>query len=522
MPDRHSFGEIHLDVTAGREKIQTKPASETPFRIAILGDFSGRGNRKLIEIGEAMANRRPTLIDRDNYDAVFSKMSPHFDLLVGGKDGFPISVKINDLEEFHPDSLFRRVSLFQKLHDTREKLSDPETFAQTADELGIRGNPPQPATPAPKEQRRDLNADVQQAVSGNLLDQMLEATEKKADQPHPSRIPDPWTSLVRGIIAPHIVAKSDPRQAEALGLIDLATSAQMNVLLHVPVFQALEAAWRAVFFLVRNLETSSRLNVLLIDVSKEELSRDLASSPDLTATGIYKLLVEKTVGTPGAEPWAILTGNYTFDASREDAELLSRMAKVAAAAGAPFIAGASPGLIGCDSIADLPDHRKWTKQPAAETAAAWKSLRGLPEAHYLGLALPRFLIRLPYGKDTEPTELFEFEEIPDSAAHEDYLWANPAFAAVLLLAQTFTAQGWELRPGTLSEITGLPIHIYTVDGEPRTTPCAEVLMTQTAAEEMLEKGIMPLASLKDQAVIRLVRFQSFAEPPTALAGRWNL
>jgi type VI secretion system protein ImpC len=296
----------------------------------------------------------------------------------------------------------------------------------------------------------------------------------------------------------------------------------MSALLHLPAFQALESAWRAVFFLVRNLETSSQLKVLLIDVSKEELARDIASSPDLRSTGTYRLLVEKTVGTPGAEPWAILAGNYTFDSSREDAELLGRMAKVATAAGAPFITGASPRVLGCDSIADLPDRRKWKKQPTAEAGAAWKALRGLAEARYLGLALPRFLIRLPYGKDTDSTELFDFEEIPDTAAHEDYLWANPAYAATLLLAQTFAEQGWELRIGTLQEITGLPIHIYTEEGESRTQPCAEVLMTQTAAEEMLEKGFMPLASLKDQPTIRLVRFQSFADPLRALAGRWSL
>jgi len=521
MPDRHSFGEIHLDVTAGRERVQGEADSDTPFRVAILGDFSGRENRKLSEIGEALANRRPTLIDRDNYDAVFAKMSPHLDLRMGGKDGFPITLKFTDLEEFHPDSLFRHVPLFQKLRETREKLSDSATFAETAGELGIRGTPPRAAAQAPVEPHRDSSSGVQQVISGNLLDQMLEETEKKVDEPHPSSRPDPFTSYVRGIIAPHIVPKADPRQAEALGLLDLATSAQMGALLHLPVFQALESAWRAVFFLVRNLETSSRLKVLLIDMSKEEISRDLASSQDLRSTGTYRLLVEKTVGTPGAEPWAILAGNYTFDSSRDDAELLARMAKVAAAAGAPFISGASPGLLGCDSVADLPDRRKWTKQPAAETAAAWRALRSLAEARYLGLALPRFLIRLPYGKETESTELFDFDEIPDTTAHEDYLWANPAFAAVLLLAQTFTEQGWEFRPGTLQDITGLPIHIYTLEGESRTKPCAEVLMTQTSAEEMMVKGFMPLVSLKDQPVIRLVRFQSLTDPPSALAGRWN-
>ncbi|MGO8788066.1 MAG: type VI secretion system contractile sheath domain-containing protein [Terriglobia bacterium] len=522
MPERRSFGEIHLDVTAGRERVQAEPGSETPFRIAILGDFTGRGNRRLNEIGDALANRRPTLIDRDNYDSVLAKMSPQLTLLMGGKEDYPITLKFNDLEDFHPDNLFRQVPLFQKLRDTREKLSDPQTFAETAGALGIRTTQSAPAATTSVEPQRDSTASVPQALSGSFLDQMLEETEEKLERPRPSRVPDPWTSLVRGIIAPHVVPRADPRQAEAMGLIDLATSAQMGALLHLPAFQALESAWRVVFFLVRNLETDSRLKVLLIDVSKEEISHDLASAQDLRSTGIYRLLVEKTVGTPGAEPWAILAGNYTFDSSPEDAESLGRMAKVAAAAGAPFITSASPDVLGCDSVAALPDCRKWTKQPNPETAAAWTALRGLAEARYLGLALPRFLIRLPYGKETESTELFDYEEIPDAAAHEDYLWANPTFAAILLLAQTFTEQGWELRPGTLADITGLPIHVYKQESESRTKPCAEVLMTQTAAEEMIGKGLMPLASLKDQPAIRLVRFQSVSDPPSALAGRWNL
>jgi type VI secretion system protein ImpC len=444
-------------------------------------------------------------------------MSPHLELALGGKGGYPVSLKFNDLDEFHPDYLFRQVQLFQKLRATREKLSDPDTFAETAGELGIGAPKAAEAPPVPPEPRRE--SDVQQALSGNFLDQLVEETEQKSAEVRPSRIPDPFTSLVRSIIAPHIVPKADPRQADALGLLDLATSAQMSALLHLPAFQAIESAWRAVFFLTRNMETNSRLKLLLIDVSKEELAQDLASSADLRSTGIYRLLVEKTVGTPGAEPWAVLAGNYTFDSS--NAELLGRMAKVAAAAGAPFIAGAGLDVLGCDSIADLPDHRKWTKQPAPEALAAWKALRGFAEARYLGLALPRFLTRLPYGKDTESTELFDFEEIPDPAAHDDYLWANPAFAAVLLLAQTFTEHGWEMSLGTLADINGLPIHIYTVDGESRSKPCAEVLMTQTSAEEMLERGIMPVASLKDQPAIRLVRFQSLADPPTALGGRWS-
>jgi type VI secretion system protein ImpC len=519
MPDRHSFGEIHLDVTAGRERVEAKPGAETPFRMAILGDFSGRVSRGLIETGDALANRRMELIDRDNFDVVLGRLSPRLEFLLGGSDGIPVSLKFADLDDFHPDNLYRTVALFQKLRDTRAKLSDPTTFAQTASELGIRTTPPAVSNTPPATPAKSSGAAVEQALSGNFLDQLVEETEKKAEQPHPSR--DPWTSLLRGIMAPHVVPKADPHQAEALGLIDLATSAQMSGLLHLPQFQALESAWRAVYFLVRNLETSSQLEVVLVDVSKEELARDLASTPDLASTGTFRLLVEKSVGTPWAKPWSIIAGNYTFDSSGEDTAVLVQMTRVAAAAGAPFIAAASPSVLGCGLIDNLPDPRRWSKS-SADDASDWRALRSIAEARYLGLVLPRFLIRLPYGKDTETTEAFDFDEIPDSAAHGDYLWANPAFAAALLLAETFTKHGWAMRPGTLTDITGLPMHIFNVEGESRSKPCAEVLMTQTAAEAMLERGIMPLASLKDQATVRLVRFQSVANPPAALAGRWNI
>jgi type VI secretion system protein ImpC len=521
MLTRQSFGEIHLDVTTGREQPQVTPDSETPFRIAILGDFSGRRNRGLTETGDALAIRRPRMIDRDNFDAVLARMAPQLELAPVGEDGFHISLRFADLDDFHPDRLFEQVRIFQKLRETRQKLNDPTTFAKTASELGLVGKQAssQKAPPAPAHQVS--KADVQRAVSGSLLDEMVEQTEGRAAEEVPSKRADEWTNLVNKIVAPHVVAKADPRQAELVALIDKATSAQMAALLHAPDFQALEAAWRAVFFLVRNIETDSQLKLFLIDVSKEELARDLLASSDLSSTGIYKLLVEKTVGTPGAEPWAVMVGNFNFGPALEDTELLAQIAKVAAGAGAPFIAGASPRLLGCESILDLPDPRRWKIQMSGKAAASWQSLRNSPEARLVGLALPRFLLRLPYGKETEPTELFQFEEMPEPSAHENYLWGNPAFACALLLAESFAEQGWELRPGAISEISGLPVYIYAAEGEPRTLPCAEVLLTHTAAEEMMEKGFMPLASLKDQPAVRLVRFQAIADPLSSLAGRWS-
>lgn len=520
MPKRRSLADVHLDVEPGRERLPEPPDSDTPFRIIILGDFSGRANRGHQETGGALASRSPILIDRDNFDQVMGKLSPQLALPLGGEGELPVTLKFADLDDFHPDRLFERTHIFRKLREVRQKLSDPDSFAEAAEKLGL-GPTPHPESQRPQASRQVSEADVQRVSSGNLLDEMIERTEERADEPRAKRAPDELTSLVNRLVAPHLVPKANPRQAELLDLIDRATGAQMRALLHAEAFQQLEAAWRAAFFLVRNLETDSQLNLYLLDISKQELAADLGSSGNLHSTATYKLLAERTIGTFGGESWALMAGNFTFAPTREETGLLTQLARVSAAARAPFVAGASPRFLGCDSAEDLADPGRWKNTPQGDALDSWQALRESPEAQYLGLLLPRFLLRLPYGKDTEAAELFPFEERSGPVSHEDFLWGNPAFACALLLGQSFGEQGWEMRPGSKSDVDGLPLYAYTERSESRILPCAETLMTQTAAEKILEKGFMPLASLKGQSVVRLVRFQSVADPPAPLAGRWN-
>ncbi len=520
MPKPFDFGEINLDVTAGANAAAGTPDSETPFRMAVLGDFSGRGNRGVRETGAKLAGRRAVLVDRDNFDEVLAKFAPEIRLPVGS-EGAMESLRFAELDDFLPDRLFGQVGMFGRLRELRLRLEDPATFAAAAAELGLGGRSEGGGKPAPAAQPSTPAPSPERLAGGSLLDQMVEQTEARGGEARPSRAPDELQEFVRRVTEPHLVAASDPRQAEVLGLVDKAIGAQMCALLHVPDLQALEAAWRAVFFLVRRMETGSQLKLYLIDVSKEELAADLGAGGDLSDSGLYRLLVEKSVGTPGAEPWAVIAGNYTFGLGRADAELVGRLGKIAAAAGAPFLAAAEPALVGCASFGESPSPRDWRLEPSAEDAQAWAAVRGLPEASSVGLLLPRFLLRLPYGKETRAVETFAFEEIAQEPAHEAYLWGNPAFAAALLLAQTFSEEEWEMRPGAVAAIDGLPLHVYERDGESELKPCAEALLTEDAAERILESGLMPLVSLKGQDIVRLVRFQSIAQPPRPLAGRWT-
>ena len=490
---------------------------EAPFRIALIGNFSGSNHAG--DERAPIGSRSTILVDRDNFNQVLSRIGPTIRLPMEGAEA--LVLRFRELEDFHPDRLFETVSLFRRLREVRQQLKDPATFPAAAEALGLS------AKPKPSTTRSNAATSVESGLAaitadraGSLLDDIVKESEAPAGGRSSGR-PDQLQEFVQRVTKPHLVADVDDRQTAALEMIDRVLSAQMRALLHAPAFQALEAAWRAVYFLVRRVETSTQLKLYLIDISQEELYRDLLSSPDLRNTQAYRLLVEKTVGSPGAETWALLAGNYTFGSTRHDAEALARIAKIAQVAGAPFLAAASPLLLGCRSLAETPHPRDWKLVMEPDAAQAWDALRRSPEAAWVGLALPRFLLRLPYGKETDPTESFDFEEVSGEPEHEDYLWGNPAFACALLLAQSFSEDGWEMRPGTHSNIEGLPLHVYKHNGESELKPCAEVLMTEEAAVQILEHGVMPLASMKGSDAIGLVRSQSVARLLRPLAGRWN-
>jgi type VI secretion system protein ImpC len=470
MPKTFSGSTVEIDTGIEMERVAAPREPDTPFRILIAGDFSGRKNRGIFE---PRLSRRPVEVDRDNFDAVLGEMRPELRL--------PSAVSFRELDDFEPDRLFDRVELFRTLG---------QSLAAAA------AGPESAAPPAP---------------SGleNLLARTLAETELR-ETSRPKRALDDLSALVRDIVAPHLEPKPDPRATELASRIGRANGACMRALLHHPDFQALEAAWRALHFLVRRLETGPTLKVYILDVTKEELTAELRDAAGLRATGLYRILV----GNP--EPWAVWAGNFTFDGTIDDLVLLGYLGGIARAANAPFLAGASPRLGGCESFASSP-----LPEPEPSQCAIWRELRSLPEASWLGLALPRFLLRLPYGAATRPIERFAFEEMAGGGSHEAYLWANPAFACLCLLGQAFERSGWSLRPDASRDIGGLPAYVYREAGKMQMKPCAETLLAEAHAERMLESGLMPLLSLKGRDAIRLMRFQSLADPPAPLSGRWR-
>ncbi|OLE53274.1 MAG: hypothetical protein AUG51_13990 [Acidobacteria bacterium 13_1_20CM_3_53_8] len=532
MREDFSLEEFDSQLVATMEEPEAaavRTDSETPFRIVIFGDWSGRANRGLSASSGELAAWRPLLVDRDNLDRVMAKLGCRLHLPLAGDRALSLTIQFDSLEDFHPDRIFGRVEMFEALRRTRARLSNPKTFDEAAAEVRGWANLKEPDVRATTDaqakaaEEQPTPASASSQAEGSLLDQMLEEAEGERPAPQSQRraqnlSPD-INALVQEVVRPYLVPGNEAEQEALVAAVDEAIAKEMSAILHHTDFQALESAWRALDFLVSRLETGTDLKLYLLDISSEELLADLLSNDPVDSSALYKLLVESTLGTPGGIPWAAVIGNYSFDFN--DAEFLRKISLIAEEAGAPFIAQASSKIIGCDSLAETPDPEDWRGGADDETNAIWRELKHLPSASYLGLALPRFLLRLPYGAETEPTEEFDFEEMPQDASprHDWYLWANPAFAAAYLLAQSFTQSGWDMRPGDVQEIEGLPLHIYKEDNESRIKPCAETLMTTRAAERIIMEGIMPLISMKDTDAVRLGLFQSLNG--RRLAGRWG-
>ena len=518
MSKDFSLEEFDAQLVATMEEPDYRPDPETPFRVALIGDWSGRANRGLIASSEELAHWRSLLVDRDNLDQVMARLGPKLHLPLASDDSLSLTIDFNELDDFHPDRIFARVEIFASLRQTRARLSNPRTFAEAA--AAVRewsavtatgsGQPgTAPASTSAPDQAAD-ETDAHTASGGSLLDQILAAPPGESSlesspmtRPAPNLSPE-ISEFVKEAVKPFLAPDIEADQEQLIATVDARIAAEMNAILHHPDFQALESAWRALDFLVTRLETGTELKLYLLDISYPEFKADLRSQKDFRATASYKLLVEQTVGTAGGVPWAVIAGNYTFDFASGDPGLIESISRIAKDARAPFIAGATTHLLGCESLAQTSDPDDWQTPLEAQIEAWWESLRHIPSAAYVGFALPRFLLRLPYGQETEPTEEFAFEEMPlDDPKHECYLWANPAFVVAYLLAKGFSENGWAFGPSDFLEIEGLPLHIGERDGETEIKPCAEVLLTLRAAKKIIDRGLMPLLSMKDSDTVRL-------------------
>jgi len=300
--------------------------------------------------------------------------------------------------------------------------------------------------------------------------------------------------------------------------IDRKLTEQVNLILHHADFQKLEGAWRGLHYLVNNTETDEMLKIRVMNISKQELHKTLKKFKGTAwdQSPVFKKLYEEEYGQFGGEPFGCLVGDYYFDHSPQDVELLGEMAKVSASIHAPFISAVAPTVMQMESWQELANPRDLTKIFQTPEHAAWKSLRESEDARYLGLTMPRFLARLPYGAKTDPVEEFDFEEDTAGAQHDKYTWANSAYAMAANINRSFKMYGWCSRIRGVESggsVEGLPTHTFPTDDGGVDMKCpTEIAISDRREAELAKNGFMPLIHKKNTDFAAFIGAQSLQKP----------
>lgn len=300
--------------------------------------------------------------------------------------------------------------------------------------------------------------------------------------------------------------------------IDKKLTEQLNAVMHHAELQQLESAWRGLHYLVNNTETDQQLKIRVFNVSKKDLGKVLKRYKGTAwdQSPIFKKIYEEEYGQLGGEPYGCLVGDYQFDHSPPDVELLRGMAQVASAAHAPFISAAAPGLMGMESWNELSNPRDLAKIFSTPDYAAWRSLRESDDSRYLALAMPRTLARLPYGAKTNPVEEFDFEEDTSGADSSKYTWQNAAYAMAVNVNRSFKEYGWCSRIRGVESggaVQNLPTHTFPTDDGGVDMKCpTEIAITDRRSAELDKMGLMPLVHRKNSDMAAFISAQSLNKP----------
>lgn len=464
-------------------------ATKRPVRIAVFGDFSAGAAAGRLETGDDLARRKMIPVEFDTLEDTLGRLEVKLALPIGdGGDG--VEVHFGELDSFHPDSLYRELPMFKALADLRKRLNNTATFAKAASEVQAMGGGALRRASRSGRRRSKSGAPAADGKLSDFARLVGIAPEVNVDAP--------VDALLKRILSPFVTKATDPKRDALVATVDSALSDAMRTVLHQSEFQNLEALWRGMDMVLRRIETGPSLQVLLVDVSAEEFAADLSGKSDLTESGLYSMLVDKP-SQDKAGGVSLILGLYQFEPTPPHAELLGRMARIAKAAGAPFVTSISSEA--------FTDRRN---PPHPLMAEALEALRGLPEASFLALLSPRFMLRHPYGKKSDPISAFTFEEFTPEEGLRGMLWGHPALLAASVLAAP---------TGNTLSIGDLPFH-YVVDGDGDqiALPTTERLVNLAAAEMLRRVGIDALMAHKGQPELRIAGLDTVNGDSIALPG----
>lgn len=358
------------------------------------------------------------------------------------------------------------------------------------------------------------------STAQNEFESLLQREFKPKTEEAKSAVNQAVSTLAEQALRNSLIVSNDAYETiEAIiAEIDKKLSNQINAIIHHKDFQALEGSWRGLHHLVTNTETDHLLKIKFMPISKKEVSRNIKKYKGVAwdQSPLFKRIYEEEYGQFGGEPFGCLIGDYYFDHSAPDIEILQGIQKIAAASHCPFIAGASPELMQMESWQELANPRDLAKIFQNTEYDPWRSLRESDDSRYIGLVMPRFLSRLPYGAKTNPVDEFDFEEETAGANHNKYTWSNAAYAMAVNINRSFKQYGWctairGVESGGLVE--NLPYHTFPTDDGGVDVKCpTEISISDRREAELANLGFMPLVHRKNSNVAAFIGAQSLHKP----------
>jgi len=479
---------------------------ELPLRILMVGDYTQRPDPR------ALDERRPVAVDTDSFARVLADHALTLDLTVPDRlsphagSHTRVSLSFKRLQDFAPEGVARQVPAMRELLELRVALSAIKGPLGPVPSFTKRIKSVLNSKECRQRLRREMGLDgvaapppeAGEALVGELLLEAHIAPEAEGY--------DVARRGLEAVLAAAMTPKYEEMRVskslvdEMIAELDARLSAQVNEVLHHPAFQRLEAAWRTLRFVVDRVDFRENIALEVLHCSKDDLLLDFEDSPDLPRSGLYKVVYGAVFGVFDAAPYGLIVADHEFGPSPRDLWLLRRCGAVAAAAHAPFLAAASPAMIGASSWSALPEGCDLGAVFDGPGHASWRAFRASDEARYVGLCLPRFALRLPYGNATIPVKAFNFEEDVDGR-DERYLWGSAAAALATRAADSFAKYRWcaNIVGAEDGRVDGLPLHRYEVADEIQSRASTERSLSARCERALSEAGFIGLSYRDDIA-----------------------
>jgi type VI secretion system protein ImpC len=475
---------VELSADPDRATHRLEPLDDHPLQIVIAGDFRGAEG----DASEASAEIGPLVsVDPETLDTVIARLAPRVSLRLD--DGAEIELTIRELEDFHPDRLLDQVPYLAALRAARSRASDSSESLTTL--RAAAGLPDEVAKPARASVKPRA---APKPPAGSMLDWILD------DQASSERAPSELDQFVNEVVAPHLVQEPDESRAALISELDSALTTRVRRILHHPRFQALEALWRGTALLLQRLEVGPSLRVHVLQATRSGLLADSRVGADPGRSELGRALR----ALPRGNGPALVVVDLAFDANDEDLEVLTALARTAHEHEAIVIGASAPGLAGLDGRGE--PEGPWDVQPWSDPA--WLAFRKSAQSDNVLLALPRIMLRPPYGEDGESCQKLDFEETAVPPTRAEYLWGNPGFACAVLLGQAVAASGWPLRLPDPPEVTGLPVHSWRDGERSGLVHCTEWVARSDVAGALSKSGLTVFMTSGHGDVARLMKFRT--------------